>query len=101
MSITGDLSLFTVYHASEDGPAVKFGDGVVQRTVVQGSIVLCSDWLPTSITLTDVLYIPHCPVNLLSVNAWLILSACVWLPLLRHVSQWEETQQAGRKGVIW
>ena len=31
--------------------------------------MLCSDWLPTPITLTNVLYIPHCPVNLMSVNA--------------------------------
>ena len=69
MSITGDLSLFTVYNASKNGPSVRFGDGVVQRSVGEGSIVLCSDWLPTSITLTNVLYIPHCPVNLLSVNA--------------------------------
>ena len=42
---------------------------MIQRSQGSGSIVLCSDQLPTPITLTNVLYIPPCPVNLLSVNA--------------------------------
>ena len=69
LSITGDRKLFLDFIHSSDGPAVKFGDGVVQRSKGSGSIVLCSDKLPTPITLTNVLYIPHFPVNLLSVNA--------------------------------
>ena len=69
MSITGDRSLFTVFDVPLNLPSVRFGDGVVQRAVGKGSIELCSDWLPTPIILTNVLYIPHCPVNLLSVNA--------------------------------
>ena len=42
---------------------------MIQSSQGSGSIVLCSDQLPTPITLTNVLYIPYCPVNLLSVNA--------------------------------
>ena len=69
LSITGNRSLFSDFQPSSHGPAVKFGDGVVQSSKGSGSIVLCSDQLPTPITLTNVLYIPHCPVNLLSVNS--------------------------------
>ena len=69
LSITGDKSLFCDFQPSSDGPAVKFGDGVIQSSKGSGSIVLGSDQLPTPITLTNVLYIPHCPVNLLSVHS--------------------------------
>ena len=69
MSITGDRNLFSDFQPSTHGPAVKFGDGVIQSSQGSGSIVLCSDQLPTPITLTNVLYIPYCPGNLLSVNS--------------------------------
>jgi hypothetical protein len=41
-----------------------------------GSVQLCSDLINYPITLTDVLYIPHCPVNLLSVNAIALSHDC-------------------------
>ena len=40
LSITGDQSLFLDFIHSSDGPAVKFGDGVIQRSKGSGSIVL-------------------------------------------------------------
>jgi len=69
LSITGDRSLFSVFQPSSNGPAVQFGDGVIQCPQGSGTIVLCSDQLQTPITLTNVLHIPHCPVNLLLVNS--------------------------------
>ena len=39
LSITGDHSLFFDFIHSSDGPAVKFGDGVIQRSQGSGSIV--------------------------------------------------------------
>jgi len=69
LSITGDRSLSSDFQPFSNGPAVKFGDGLIQRSQGSGSIVLCSDQLPTPITPTNVLYIPYCLVNLLSVNA--------------------------------
>ena len=48
LSITGDHSLFFDFIHSSDGLAVKFGDGVIQRSQCSGSIVLSSDKLPTS-----------------------------------------------------
>jgi hypothetical protein len=48
---------------------VKFGDGVLKQALGSGSIVLGGPDLRSAITLTDVLYIPDCPVNLISVHA--------------------------------
>ena len=67
--ITGDQSLFSVYTPLPYPLYVKFGDGVLKQALGSGSIVLGGPDLRSAITLTDVLYIPDCPVNLISVHA--------------------------------
>jgi len=68
-SITGNRSLFSQLVMSKQLPSVKFGDGVIKQAKGSGSIVLCSELLIAPITLDNVLFIPNCPVNLLSVHA--------------------------------
>lgn len=68
-SISGTQALFSDITFVPDGPSVRFGDGVVQKATGIGRIVLRSEWLDAPITLEQCLYIPDCPVNLLSVNA--------------------------------
>ena len=43
--------------------------GVVQQATGIGTIVLRSTWLDAPITLKQCLFVPDCPVNLLSVGA--------------------------------
>ena len=69
MGITGDRSLFSTYASSSASPSIQFGDGVVQRAVGSGSVVLSGEGLRAPITLHHVLLVPHCPVNLISVHA--------------------------------
>ena len=68
-SLTGDSSLFKSLRYKANCPSVRFGDGVIQQAVGIGTIELCNEWLEAPITIDNVLYIPNCPVNLLSVNA--------------------------------
>ena len=68
-SITGTQALFSSLEFVPNGPSVKFGDGVVQQATGIGTIVLRSTWLDAPITLTQCLFAPDCPVNLLSVSA--------------------------------
>jgi len=60
-----------------NAPSVRFGDGVVQQATGVGTIFLASEWLTAPIVLTNVLYIPDCPVNLLSVHATAKSEDCV------------------------
>lgn len=75
--ITGSQALFSTFQFVSNGPSVKFGDGVVQQATGIGTIVLSSRWLDAPITLTQCLYVPDCPVNLLSVSATARDLACV------------------------
>eukprot|EP00798_Chlamydomonas_sp_ICE-L_P003675 gene3675-biopygen21416 len=75
--ITGSQALFSTFQLGSNGPSVKFGDGVVQQATGIGTIVLSSRWLDAPITLTQCLYVPDCPVNLLSVSATARDLACV------------------------
>eukprot|EP00798_Chlamydomonas_sp_ICE-L_P001700 gene1700-biopygen14531 len=75
--ITGSQALFSTFQFVSNGPSVKFGDGVVQQATGIGTIVLSSRWLDAPITLTQYLYVPDCPVNLLSVSATARDLACV------------------------
>ena len=68
-SLTGDRSLFKTLRYKANCPSVRFGDGVIERAVGVGTIELCNEWLEAPITMPNVLYIPNCPVNLISVNA--------------------------------
>ena len=69
LCITGNRHLFSVFVASSTSPSIKFGDGVIQQAVGYGTIILCGTELRAPITLHNVLLVPNCPVNLLSVHA--------------------------------
>ena len=76
MSITGNRSLFSQFTEHPNAPTVKFGNGVIQQAIGWGTVCLCSDELDMPITLDHVLYIPGCPVNLLSVQSVAHTSDC-------------------------
>lgn len=75
--MTGDVTLFKSIRYQANCPSVRFGDGVVQQAVGIGTIELCNEWLEAPITIDNVLYIPNCPVNLLSVNATARSQGCI------------------------
>jgi hypothetical protein len=76
MNITGNLSLFSQFEEHADAPTVRFGDGVIQQALGWGTVSLCGAELDRPITLEKVLYIPGCPVNLLSVQSIAHSSDC-------------------------
>ena len=76
MSITGNRSLFSQFNEHHNAPTVKFGCGTVQQALGWGTVCLTSSVLQQPVTLTKVLYIPGCPVNLISVQSVAYSSNC-------------------------